>query len=58
MTEPLHPHPEVDELINKIDEVLPADDGQPQQTDNRPREEDGEQDVDQKILAPGGSPGP
>lgn len=56
MTEPLHPHPEVDELIDKIDEVLPADDGQPTQTDNRPREEDGEQDVDQKILAPGGSP--
>lgn len=55
MTEPLHPHPEVDEFIAKVDELAPPE-GQPEQTDNRPRPEDGDQDVDQKILAPGGSP--
>lgn len=32
--------------------------GPPVQTDNRPRPEDGDQDVDQKIIAPQGSPGP
>lgn len=57
--DPLHPHPEVDEFLARADEVLPPDDGQPVQTDNRPRPEDGDQgEVDQKITAPPGSPGP
>lgn len=65
--QPPHPHPELDELIARIDDVLPPEgepampdepEGQPVQTDNRPRPEDGDQDVDQKITAPPGSPGP
>jgi hypothetical protein len=36
--------------------VTPDEEPRPEQTDNRPREEDGDQNVDQKILAPGGSP--
>lgn len=62
MVLPPHPHPEVDQWLEEADQVLdetnPAPDPQPEQTDNRPRPEDGDQDVDQKILAPQGSPGP
>lgn len=60
MAIPPHPHPEVDQWLEEADHVLdetnPAPDPQPEQTDNRPRPEDGDQDVDQKILAPAGSP--
>jgi hypothetical protein len=55
MVTPLHPHPEVDDFLARVDETIPEE--QPTQTDNRPRPEDGDQsEVDQKILAPGGSP--
>jgi hypothetical protein len=60
LTEPLHPHPEVDEWLEKVDEVLEEtslEEPQPEQTDNRPRPEDGDQsEVDQKIIPPPGSP--
>ncbi|MCA1842351.1 MAG: hypothetical protein LC792_04020 [Actinobacteria bacterium] len=39
-----------------VEDPAVPDDGVPTQTDNRPRPEDGDQDVDQKIIAPGGSP--
>jgi hypothetical protein len=56
--DPAHPHPEVDEWLEKVDEVLEetSPESQPEQTDNRPRPEDGDQDVDQKIIPPAGSP--
>lgn len=58
MTAPLNPHPELDEFLAKVDDVLPPE-PVPTQTDNRPRPEDGDQsEVDQKVLPPPGSPGP
>lgn len=58
MVVPPHPHSDVDQWLEEAERVLEdtTPEPQPEQTDNRPRPEDGDQDVDQKILAPGGSP--